>query len=265
MNSKFQAKYSNLHKACQNGNESSVRSLIFTEPGEVNQVKFGKTPLHLACIQGSLNIVKILVESGADIHAETKMKETPAWFAIEYGHPRIVTYLKDKGADLNKETLKWGFRPLTAAVINGHVSTLETLLSLGCDPNKTDITQYYPLHRAVLKNKISSAQILLKYNAFINQTCGTISKDTPLSLAVLSRNADMVQFLVDHGADVNLGNTSSTPLVSAVKLKQLDLIQCLVEGGADVNMKARVGHPVVHAIEQPDALLYLIHHGKVKL
>lgn len=94
--------WTNLQKACLDGNVKHVRRLI--ELGaNVNLADIsGWSPLHEACFCGNLEIVKILIEAGADPHQVKGEdfgdgevdKRKPLDIAINEGHEPIVAYLR---------------------------------------------------------------------------------------------------------------------------------------------------------------------------
>jgi len=70
---------------------------------------------------------------------------------------------------------------------------------------------------------------------------------TPLMWAVTSPNAglDMIQFLVEHGANVNAVIKETTVLGLAVRSGNLDKIQFLLEAGADINYQTESSYDVL--------------------
>lgn len=67
---------------------------------------------------------------------------------------------------------------------------------------------------------------------------GSIIAYTPLLLAITSRDKKLVQFLIDHGADVHADASLAvkrTPLQQAAELGSLEIVKHLLSYGVDVN------------------------------
>lgn len=72
---------------------------------------------------------------------------------------------------------------------------------------------------------------------------------TPLGFAVFFSQPDIVNALLESGADVNLPSRESmkvTPLASAAAAKQTEIARVLIAHGANVNAKAASGHVPLH-------------------
>jgi hypothetical protein len=77
--------------------------------------------------------------------------------------------------------------------------------------------------------------------------------DSPLLAAVRSGDLDMVEVLVDAGADVNAQAAGGSPLMSAVQSGARDMVALLLENGADANLSVRgQGTPLMTAIRTGD-------------
>jgi len=90
-----------------------------------------------------------------------------------------------------------------------------------------------------------------------------IDNQTPLIAAVLSGSDELVNYLLESGADVNFGSEWSTPLIEAIKLKAIDMTHCLVGNDANVNYQSKTSTPLIEAIKvkSMDIILYLIERG----
>ena len=126
---------------------------------------------------------------------------------------------------------------------NGDVSQILKLISDG-----VDLKGYYDgftvLHWAVLKNNVEIAKILLDSQINdVNCYSSDNESDTPLHLACLECDLDMVKFLLERGANVDAVNRSGqTPIFYAVMRRCLKIVSVLVECGCDVNVIDESGY-----------------------
>jgi ankyrin repeat protein len=89
-----------------------------------------------------------------------------------------------------------------------------------------------PLHIAVLKNNNNIVGLLLRHGANPNSLAGVLG--TSLHLTTDRR---VTKTLLEHGADINAKNgLGYTPLVNAISKWKPDLVDLLVEAGADVQL-----------------------------
>ena len=86
--------YTQLHKACDRGNVTEVRRLVFVQGHKVNlHDNIGYTPLHWACYYGHSDIVETLMLAGADETITNNKGQTPAQVAERYGHRELSKLL----------------------------------------------------------------------------------------------------------------------------------------------------------------------------
>lgn len=141
--------------------------------------------------------------------------------------------LKD-GADANAQTPD-GQTLLTTAVRKGDVRMAAILFSHGAHPDAPDAKGYTPLVIAVLANDTKMMSLLLDNGAKIG--LGTVPvNELPLMYAAVSSDPATVEFLIQHGADVNQRDSeNSTTLLWAAHAGRLDNIGVLLKHGADPN------------------------------
>ena len=127
------------------------------------------------------------------------------------------------------------------AAKDGDLQTIETLLSLGFDPNApVDGHGFKPLWYAISSGKAEVVELLLAAHADPNAkpANGPSFYAAPLRLALQSGNLRMAEDLVVSGARVDAkGNDGRTALYYEVRHSHLDAIQFLVDRGADVNVR----------------------------
>lgn len=99
----------------------------------------GMTALHSAAIRGHKTPVKLLLENGANIEIESKLGWTPLLLAAITGNSTVTRLLLERGASVqiisrtfsNKNALHY-------AVALGHISVVDVLIEMGCDPGALD-------------------------------------------------------------------------------------------------------------------------------
>jgi len=70
-----------------------------------------------------------------------------------------------------------------------------------------------------------------------------------LHYAASHKRMDIVKYLLNHGADVNVrGKEGHTPLMCALNGDSCDIAIYLVESGADINMASNHGHTALHYV-----------------
>lgn len=174
----------------------------------------GNTALHYAVKRKDLNFIRFLLKQGLDLEARNKEKATPFFSASQRGKgvARILTLLKKAGSEVDARG-EIGMTPLLYACrYPDRRPMLKTLVSLGADINAT-----------------------------VSEGGGYHEGHSTLHIAAFSGTADMVEFLIEQGMDVNLecGPNKLTPLFEAARMARvedaLEKIQCLVRNGARID------------------------------
>ena len=115
----------------------------------------------------------------------------------------IDALLKDKRIDVDLSN-KSGETPLMMASIEGNLPLVKTLV-LG-HKAQLDHIGWTPLHYACAKGHLEVAQFLVANGAIIDSL--SVGNTTPLMMAVHSGNEQLVKFLLDKGADLQLKNAN---------------------------------------------------------
>ena len=133
--------------------------------------------------------------------------------AAMYGKLAKVEQLVALCADVNAIT-ECGKTPLMLAAMYGHKNVMEALLNAGADPNLGGEEEFEE---------------------------GTTALMCIASSLFASNRAEIIQFLVNRGADVNARNDSGeTALI--VGCDNADSVKALIEAGADVNQGDNEGN-----------------------
>lgn len=112
---------------------------------------------------------------------------------------------------------------------------------------------------AIREGDTEAVRELLQMKA--NPNIGKSADSTPLLCAIEAKDEEIVELLLDAGADVNCG-VNTAPLIEAVKQNNLPLVQLLIDKGANVNI-VRNTTPLMLSLQkqQPEICRYLLEHG----
>jgi len=161
----------------------------------------GMTALHWATYLDDLEIAELLVRAGANVKVANRYGVTPLSLACTNGNDAMVGMLLKAGADANA-ALPGGETPLMTAARTGALAAVKTLLSHGATVDSKDDRR----------------------------------GQTALMWAAAEGHADVVQALIDAGADYRIRLASGfTPLLFAVREGRIDVVRVLLKAGADVN------------------------------
>jgi uncharacterized protein len=156
-------------------------------------------------------IMKLMIAKGADVNAVDSIGMT-ALMCAKSGDTRIIGLLADKGANVNARD-KGGRSVLMHCIANADAVRL--LIAKGANVNAEDASGGTALHDAASGGHLESARMLVAGGARIEAPCeyvymfpeslgpGVLKKATPLHLAALNDDIEMVKLLVERGANVN--------------------------------------------------------------
>ena len=122
-----------LHKACQDGDLSRVKSLLKRRQQDINEFDSKHwTPLHCAASARQLDICKYLLSRGANPSLTTSNNATALHYIARMKEhallPTILKALVDKGADVNHPNT-YTTTPLHEAALRGSVTCMQFLLT----------------------------------------------------------------------------------------------------------------------------------------
>lgn len=221
----------------------------------------GATALMWAAQNGHILVVERLLEAGADVNLKCEANRTTAlWFAAKNGHLEVVKSLLEGGSKIFLKAIL-GETNLTEALEktadeNGgekdaaDVITLESCLRY-LDLFHDEVEDYFgyiqPGDRfAVLYDKL---QDLVIDSAWADAVTLYDDGGTALWIAACSGHADIVQYLIENGADVSVENyLRQTALMMATDKGDKALVELLLQKMAvRVNEKKYMGTHRPHA------------------
>ena len=254
------------------GVEGTVPEDAEPDAEPVGYANGGFTPLAFAAREGQLDAARRLLEAGADLEAWAADGKTPLSLAIYNGHFELASFLLAGGAEVNTADAE-GFTPLFWAVDRRNMEW-----SPGFPWVET--TDPFPLIREMLEAGADP-------NAFIDNTPRSRRNfggsprtrfATALMRAAYSGDPELVQLLLDYGADPFTRNTDNEDALLAASgyawidgystgrttEERLATIRLLVELGMDVNWACDHGiTPLMMAANFGEVTLiqYLVDQG----
>lgn len=156
---------------------------------------------------------------------------------------RIQKLLNREPAVVNSMDIRTARTPLTFAIEDCSLKTVEILLQRGANPNMVDSSGLTPLMRAMQKERstgIEPARLLLQNGADPDMADSKGMTPLQFALSIFSENADSpwMEFLVEYGANLNaLDNNGQTLLHSLLESGGgIKSIRMLLQLGADPNI-----------------------------
>ncbi|GJQ87249.1 hypothetical protein Trydic_g20277 [Trypoxylus dichotomus] len=197
---------------------------------------------HLTLLQTAIllnydELVEILLQKGANVNLAAN-NDTPLCTAIRQQNITVVKILLTYNANANLESI-YGYTPLQIAVERNDNEIVQSVLQFGAN---VDVVNNFdaPFCIAVRKQNIDIAKILLEHNCDVN--LATEDGATALQIAVKRRYKEIVQFLLQAGANTHVTNLFPTPLCTAIRLQYIDIIEMLLKYGCDINNINIYGH-----------------------
>jgi uncharacterized protein len=208
-----------LWTASLNGSAAMVRRLLQAGANPNATLLLGETPLMVAARSGNADVVQQLVTRGANVNARAARGQTALMWAVAQKHPAVVSVLLAGGADVHTRSESW--------------SQMEAVSPHGVPEYNREIPygNNTALMFAARVGDLESARLLVTAGANVNdEDAWGISVVT---LAAHSGFVDLVEFLLDKGADPNRSAAGFAPLHEAIMRRDEPLVRTLLAHGAD--------------------------------
>ncbi|CZR69841.1 uncharacterized protein PAC_19741 [Phialocephala subalpina] len=242
-----------LHAACKQGFITIVKRLI-DAGADVNSEGAEKTALQAACEVGRVDIVDLLLQSGASVKQPGNYLMSPLKLALKTGHLPVAERLMQAiEANSQDEALHFA-DALHIAVEKGYETIVKGLLDTGTPAidKRNEHTLLVP--SAAAKGYTSIVRLLLDAGASMDGAEGSNRwawLQTALQAAVGGGHIETARFLLSAGANVNAALTSvAPPLHLAANNQSAEMVQLLLDEGANVHAVSYNGNTVYKIAER---------------
>jgi len=210
-----------LWLAAENGSAQMTALLLDQGADPAVSLLSGESVLMTASRTGNLDVVRLLLAAGANPNQSVTRQQTALMWAAGQGHAEIVAALVAYGADVTART----------EVRTEYVKTEKEQDSNPAYKIWIEEGGYDALMFAAAAGDLGSARALVSGGADVNGL--SAFGLSPLIMAVHGGNAELVEFLLDQGAEVDLAASGHTALHAAVLRGNNDAVAVLLAHGAN--------------------------------
>lgn len=254
-----------FHSTAFQGNVE-LACLFLARGAEINaQDDNGFTALHIAAERGLTEYVSFLLSRNADAELPCRNGRTPICSACFNGYVGVIRLLFERGLSFGAMDNN-GWYPLFLAAQNGHLEVVRLLLDAVAEPRNDSTFANKALEPIdALQKQQREKKYALKYGMKIQLSIP--EEWFPLCIAAANGHLDVIQVLVDRqiGLEAVRERMATTALYCAATHGQLNAVQYLLSHGADVNVRHGFEGwtPLLVAIENDNLALTesLLHLG----
>ncbi|WQF88440.1 Putative ankyrin repeat-containing domain superfamily [Colletotrichum destructivum] len=224
--------------------------LLLTYGGDPNHIMANGNTVLIASMNKTTpkKLVDLMLDYGSDPNVKNREGKTALFETIMAARVDLLGALLDHGANPNLPGPKHMLWPATY-----QAPCLKVLLARGADSKKAPGN----MELAVSINNIESVRVLLAAGVSPN-----IKKDgiyTPLCTSIRDNRADILELLLENGADPNL-NSAEYPAFKCVTHFRTHFLPRLVAAGNDLHNPKGIIETAVR-VNNTEALMWLLDQG----
>jgi len=241
----------------------------------------GATPLMVGAFQGHYQVVELLIQAGADVNASDEAGHTAKMSAAQRGHGNIISLFEKSSHNSSKsfakrraEHAREPSEPVKAPMNLWNPDEIKTppvrQSETTTDPKMEDLCD------ACNRGGLAKIRTLVEQGVDVNSHCFMPIGMTPLTCAAQRGHYSVVEFLLQHGANIRMKDKNGhTPIFAAVRCPTgngrpefcAKIMELLLKSGADPNVADLLGDtPLMEAQKEGrmDKVRLLIQHGASK-
>jgi ankyrin repeat protein len=218
-----------LWLAAQNGNLDLVNTLLSAGADPTIRLLSGETPVMTAAQAGNGAVVKVMLEAGADPNVSVTRDQTALMWAADRGHSDVVAALLEHGVDIEARSLVREHYVKSEKEQDSHPSYKYWIEQGGNTA----------LMFAARSGDLRSTELLIEAGSNVNSVSafGT----SPVIMAVHGGSAELLNYLIERGANIESNESGHTALHAAVLRGNLKAVDVLIKHGA--NLEALLEKP----------------------
>lgn len=192
----------------------------------------GLTLLHKAVLDDNKIDVELLIGAGVQVNVIDDNGISPLWYALFKNNYEIVEILLKAHAEINEPDAN-GCTPIEFAQSSGNITMIKLLQKYGAHTLcSNDVHGLTILHKAIINKDAKKAIELIKHFPELIEH-KTANDASPLSMAVIFKQNEIVKALLEAGADPDKENISGlTAAHMAAFLGSESLLNVLCEYGS---------------------------------
>jgi ankyrin repeat protein len=219
------------------GSVKSAQSLLARGADANVRGRGGVTPLHAAAFRGRVAVAELLIRRGAELNARNEEGVTPLFLAAKGDAPDVAELLLARGAEVDAQT-RSGYTPLKVAAEQGNAETAAVLVRHGAAVDSRDAEGLTPLFyaaSALLNRYMITAPGEASAEARARMGPSELARLRAALRTVKGAFSEVAILLVEHGANVNVGEGEHQPLRTAAIVGDKPLVEALLAHGAPIN------------------------------
>ena len=219
--------------------------LRVTDPNDVNCLMAASDRGYTETVRYLVGLGQVDVDQVGGPDATTALQ-----MAAGHNYADVVEVLIDARADVEKKDSD-GRTPLFRACMIGYLYTVKVLVKAGAKLGVTDSNGVNCLFAASHGGHTETVHYL------VDQVGGQ-DATTALHEAVDKNHADVVQVLIDAGADIEKKDSfGRTPLLVACRREFFSVVKVLVRAGADVGARDRGGMTCLMIVSKDGSIIFM--------
>ncbi|CAC5377157.1 unnamed protein product [Mytilus coruscus] len=201
--------------------------------GDENRLRDCKPSLnliHIASGLGFQNLVRLLKQYGCNLNVRTNIYErTALHFAVKKHQVEVVDFLLSEKVDVNVQSNPDKVSPLALAMVSRYKDIVEKLLKV----KNIDLD----IRNSSNEGPVILAMHLVDEEIGVNLNARNRRQESALFFATYVENEEIVEMLLQAGADPNLTSSDgTTALLTACYQGSTKIVQILVNHQSDINV-----------------------------